>query len=325
MHRSPTVLVAALLTAGALLTGCTASGSDADTSAETDSSAASGGAAGDDAGDATTGAGRAPAAQAAEPAEGAAAPAEGAAEAPTSVTSGRVAPGAALIRTADLQVRVDDVRAAADEAGRLATGAGGSVESEERSDEGEQGAGSGSAVVVLRVPPRAFPATLSRLADLGEELTRRVGTEDVTDQVVDLETRLATQRASVARVSTLLDRAEGLGEIVKIEGELTRRTADLESLEARLAVLEERTDLSTITARFTGADRPAAAAADPGPRGFGDGLSAGWDALVEVTRGTSLALGALLPFSPLLLVAGVLLWRTRGRRGMQRLPGTAGA
>ena len=309
MHRSPTVLVAALLTTGALLAGCTGSGGDADSTDTGTSAASGGGRAADEA--ATTAGGdaqlRGPAAAA--PAPQAAAGAE--AEPPTSVASGRVAPGPALIRTADLQVRVDDVRAAADEAGRLAIGAGGSVESEERSDKGKEG----SAVVVLRVPPRAFPATLSRLADLGEELTRRVGTEDVTDQVVDLETRLATQRASVARVSTLLDRAEGLGEIVKIEGELTRRTADLESLEARLAVLEERADLSTITARFTGADRPAVAAAEPaGPRSFGDGLSAGRDALVDVTRGTGLVLGAVLPFSPLLLLAAVVLWRTRGRR-----------
>jgi hypothetical protein len=219
-----------------------------------------------------------------------------------------VSPTAALIRTGELTVRVRDVRTAADEAARLAAGAGGSVTSEERSSAGEDG----SAVVVLRIPPRTFDATLSRLSGLGEEVDRRLGTEDVTEQVVDLDSRIATQRASVARVRALLDEADDLGEVVQIEGELTRRTADLESLEARLAALEEQVDLSTITVRLHGQDAPVAAGA--GPRGFRDGLAAGWDALVTLTRAAGLTAGALLPFAPLLLVGAAVVWRSRARR-----------
>ena len=229
--------------------------------------------------------------------------------------SGRVvAPGAALVRTAELTVRVDDVRAAADEAARLATAVGGSVASDERSGAGERA----SAVVRLQVPPERFEATVGDLADLGDELDRRVGTTDVTDQVVDLESRLATQRASVARVRALLDGAEKLADVVQIEGELTRRTADLESLQARLAAVRGQVDQSTITVSLVGDD--AAGAAATGPRGFTDGLAAGWDALVAVTRAVGVTAGALLPFSPVLLVAAALVWRSR-----RRTAGPAGA
>ena len=281
MRRSP---AAAVLTA-LLLTACTGGGGDSATSAS----------------DADSGGGRASAEDVAAPAAG------GTTGEGPSLTSGRVAPAGAVIRTAELAVRVDDVRAAADEAGRLARGAGGAVESEQRGSSDEDG----TAVVVLRVPPRAFDATVDRLAALGDERSRQVGTEDVSDQVVDLDSRIATQRASVERVRALLDRARNLGEVVQVEGELTKRTADLESLEARLAALEEQVDLSTITLRLDAADGPVA----PGDAlGFGDGLRAGWDALVTVGRVLGVTAGALLPFTPLLLVAAVAVWRTRARR-----------
>lgn len=286
MRRSPVLLLAALLAALLLLPGCT-SGSDSESAAPQGASAADGGGSG--------GGGEA------EPA---------APEAPEQVVSGRVvAPGAALVRTAELTVRVDDVRAAADRAAQLAASVAGTVASEERSGRGEDA----SAVVRLRVPPAQFDGTVAQLADLGDELDRRVGTTDVTDQVVDLESRLATQRASVARVRALLEEAERLADVVQIEGELTRRTADLESLQARLAAVRGQVEQSTITLNLVGDG--AAGAAATGPRGFSDGLAAGWDALVAVTRAVGVTAGALLPFSPVLLVAAVLLWRSRRRTG----------
>ena len=291
MRRSPVLLLAAPLAAVLLLTGCT-SGADDMASTSEAAPAADGGSGG---GGGDLGAGIDPAAPAAP-------------SAPEQVVSGRVvAPGAALVRTAELTVRVDDVRAAADEARRLAAAVAGAVASEERSGTGKDA----SAVVRLQVPPERFEATVSALADLGDELDRRLGTTDVTDQVVDLESRLATQRASVARVRALLDEAEKLADVVQIEGELTRRTADLESLQARLAAVRGQVEQSTITLSLVGDG--AAGAAATGPRGFSDGLAAGWDALVAVTRAVGVTAGALLPFSPVLLLAGVLLWRSRRR------------
>lgn len=219
----------------------------------------------------------------------------------------RAAPGAAVIRTAEVVVRVDDVRAAADEAARLARAAGGVLEAERRSGSEDEA----SASLTLRVPPAAFDRTIADLARLGEEQSRQLGTEDVTDRVVDLEARLATQRASVARVRSLLDQAEALGEVVAIEGELTKRTSDLESLEARLEALSAQVDLSTITLRLDGnGTSPVAGDA----LGFGDGLRAGWAALVTGARLLAVTFGALLPFLPVALLVALLVWRSRSRR-----------
>ena len=314
MRRFPPLVpaLAALLAAAVLLAGCSGSGSE-DATSMGDSSASAGGGGepqGASAADGVTGGG-------AEESSG------GGATAPDRLgdrkvaLSSRAVPAQALILTGELVLRVEDVSAAADEAARTATAAGGHVEAEERS----RGTDDGSAVVVLRVPPRAFDATLARLAELGEELSRRRGTQDVTEEVVDLDTRIASQRASVARVRALLDRANTIGEIVQVEAELTRRTADLESLEARLAVLAEQVEHATITLRLEGEDGITSLAG--GPLGFRDGLDAGWAALVAFGRAVGVTAGALLPFTPLLLVVGGLLWR-RSRRDVGGRPASPG-
>lgn len=289
MKRSALLVLAAVLAAVLALSGCSGSSSD-------DSSTASGSAS--SASDSAGGAAVAPAA----------APEVAAGGAPAAAAPVGLA-GRSVVRTGDLDVTVGDVPKAADEARRLALAAGGTVDSDERSGTGARG----RADVLLRVPPRSFDAVLGKVAGLGEETGRSLGSEDVTDTVVDLQARLDSQRASVERVRALLDRADTLGEVVSIEGQLTKRTADLESLEARVAALRAQVDLASLTVHFV--TREGTAAVATGPRGFGDGLRGGWDALVTTARAAALVVGALLPFSPLLLllVAG-LWWRTRRPR-----------
>ncbi|MCW2616276.1 MAG: hypothetical protein JWN08_3270 [Frankiales bacterium] len=287
--------LAPLLLAALLLTGCTSRGGSDDTASSEAAAPASadGGASSDDVSSGVTSGGG----ELAAPGQADGAPPLARVGAATS----------AVVRTGSMEVVVDDVAAAADEAARLVVGAQGQVEADERASDG----GPERAVLRLRVPPAAFDATVGRLAALGEERSRRLGSEDVTEQVVDLDSRLATQRASVERVRALLAGADTLGEVVTVEAELTRRTADLESLEARLGALTARVALGTIELRLTASeDAPAAAG---GPLGFQDGLREGWDALRAVGRAVGVTAGALLPWSPVLLLAGLLVWRSRRR------------
>ena len=313
MHRSPALL--ALAVSAVLLAGCGGGdGASSDAAGMSQQAPLPGGAAAER--DSSSGAADSPGAVTSGQAAPDAASAPEATAAGPDVVAGRVGPAASVIRTGELSVVVENVRAAADEAGRILRAAGGNVEAEERG-ESER---STSAVLRLRVPPEAFDTTIAALSGLGEERNRRLGNDDVTEQVIDLDSRLSTQRASVERVRALLAEAEDLREVVAIEAELTRRIADLESLEARLTALTGQVDLATISLRLTATDAPIAAAR--GPLGFDDGLRAGWDAVVAVGRGLGLTAGALLPFSPVLAVAGYLIWRARSRRTPVAAPST---
>jgi hypothetical protein len=206
-----------------------------------------------------------------------------------------------LIYTGTLAVTVPDVAKAADAAGTVATAAGGSIAGDNRTLDADRS----QAQLTLRVPSDAFSSTMDKLATtLGTETSRSVSTQDVTQDLVDLDARLATQRASVDRVRALLAKANTVGEVVSIESELTKREADLDSLEQRKTKLSGLVALSTITLnlRAPAAPAPAPVKADSG---FLAGLKSGWQAFVSSAKVFLTVAGWLLPW---LIVIGLPAW-----------------
>ncbi|WP_328395057.1 DUF4349 domain-containing protein [Streptomyces sp. NBC_00390] len=248
-------------------------------------------------------------------------PAEGGAGREGSPKQPSAAP-AHIIRTAELAVEVKDAAKALAAARRTADGVGGRVENEttERIDETHV-----SSRVVLRVPQEHYDSVLAELAGAGKLLSRTADAKDVTDQVVDVDSRVATQRASVARVRALMQRATKLSDVVTLEGELSSRQTALESLLAQQASLKDRTTLATITLSLSETEKKDAKKDEDEP-GFLDALSGGWGALVATLRWATVVIGAVAPFAA---VAAVLyaLWRwlVRPRLPKRPVPGPAPA
>ncbi|MGW2210558.1 DUF4349 domain-containing protein [Streptomyces sp. NPDC001781] len=219
-----------------------------------------------------------------------------------------------VIRTASLEVEVRDVPGALTKARRVTEDAGGYVgeESTERDDDGSE-----RTRVVLRVPAQRYEEVLGSLQGTGKLLRRTARAQDVTDQVVDVDSRIKTQRASVARVRELMDKADRLTDVVALEGELSSREADLESLLAQQASLKDRTGLATITLSLAG--RGAHPVAGDDTPGFLDALSGGWHAFLTMLRWIALVVGAVLPFAALFALL-VLLWRRVVRPRLPRRP-----
>ena len=86
--------------------------------------------------------------------------------------------------------------------------------------------------------------------------------------MTDVDSRVRSQQRSVDRVRVLLGQAKTIGEVVQVESELSRREADLESLEAQLAKLKDVTDLATIEVTLVSPDRTPTPVEGrrPGPR-----------------------------------------------------------
>jgi len=161
------------------------------------------------------------------------------------------------------------------------------------------------------VPPEKMDAMLDRLGRLGREQSRSSSTQDVTQDVADVDARVASMQASIARVRAILSRAERIGDVVSVEGELSRPTTELESLQARQRALAGQVNYATITLRLT-ADRAAAPAPPPDRAGFVGGLRDGWHAFAATLGWVFTALGAVLPFLLLAVpVAVALLLRRR--------------
>ncbi|WP_328886370.1 DUF4349 domain-containing protein [Streptomyces sp. NBC_00316] len=221
-----------------------------------------------------------------------------------------------IIRKASLSVEVRSVPKAVAAARAAAEGAGGLVASEttERIDSTHE-----VSHLVLRVPQADYDAVLRELAGGGKLLSRTSEAKDVTDQVVDVESRIATQRASVDRVRKLMDRADKITDVVALEGELSNRQAELESLLAQQESLKDRTTLATITLDLSEPESPARGADDDDP-GFVDALAGGWHAFVTMVKWIAMAVGAAAPFLAA-AAALLLLWRlVRSRLTRRRAP-----
>jgi hypothetical protein len=219
----------------------------------------------------------------------------------------------ALIRTAEMTVQVGDVAAKARQAQDYARAAGGAVAGDDRSGAGDRR----RADLVLRVRPERLDGVLDQLGALGEEQQRSSSTEDVTEQVADVQSRVATMQASIARVRAILSRATRIGDVVAVEGELSRRTTELESLQTKQRALAGQTALATVTLHLVAKGVPVAAPpADRG--GFVGGLQKGWDAFTAAVGWVLTALGALLPFLIVLVpLALAVRWYAQRRRPAQ--------
>ncbi len=211
----------------------------------------------------------------------------------------QVEPQRSLIYTGTMSVKVDDVVTAADRAVDIAEASGGAIGADRRTLDADRS----SAQLILRVPADRFASTLDELAKLGTEESRAIQTQDVTEQLIDLDARLITQRASVERVRALLARAQNIGEVVTIESELARREAELASLEQRKEKLAGLVALSTITLNLRG---PAAPAPEEETNtGFLAGLKSGWAAFLESIRILLTVAGWLLPW---VVAVGAPIW-----------------
>lgn len=233
-------------------------------------------------------------------------------------TSGRGAPtrgrpaatDRAIAYVGALQVQVDDVRGASAAAIVQVRAAGGTLFGQET-----QLADDARSTLTFKVPPTQFERLLASLGELGEPLGQNVSAEDVTEQLVDLDARVRTARASLDRVRALLSRAGSITEIVTLEREVAAREAEVESLEARLRSLDGRVEEATLTLHLS-ADR--ADLVDEDDRGFLAGLRNGWDAFTTTLTVSATVLGAVLPFAAVaaMVAAAVVIRRRRIARAL---------
>jgi hypothetical protein len=172
----------------------------------------------------------------------------------------------------------------------------------------------------LRVPADRLADVLARLREAGEVIEDSQGSQDVTDQIVDLDARLASARATEKRLTELLQNRTGrLSDVLDVERELARVRLDIERLDAEKTNVGRRVSYATIDitiseARKSGLDGPLPLATRIRVAAL-DGLENAIDSLASVTL-FALRAG---PTLTLWAAAAALLWLIARRRGL-RIP-----
>ncbi|MGI9607602.1 MAG: DUF4349 domain-containing protein [Acidimicrobiales bacterium] len=150
--------------------------------------------------------------------------------------------GREIIFTATVSVGVDDVEAAGREATRIIEEVGGFVFGQNTT-----GGAEARSEITFKVFPDDFSEALERLGSIGELRNQSITTDDVTERVVDLESRITTQELGVERLRTAMEAATDLEDFARLEQLLLSRESDLEVMKGQLRTLRDRIDLATIT------------------------------------------------------------------------------
>ncbi len=165
----------------------------------------------------------------------------------------------------------------------------------------------------LRIPSSHFDQAMNDLSGLGTLVNRNRSSEDVTTQVIDNNTRVRSQKLSIARIQALLAQAQTLNQVISIESELSQRQADLDSLEQQQKYLADQTSLATIDL-YLSVPGKAAVIKHGSHHSFWSGLKSGLHHLGTSTAAVLDAVGTALPFGVVLAIIGYpgwLVWRRR--------------
>jgi predicted transcriptional regulator len=170
-------------------------------------------------------------------------PVSGAAEAASAANIERL-----IIRNASLEVTVKDTEAAIETLNGIVDEAGGYIveSSVYKYQENKR------ASVTLRIPAEKLDETLEQIREIATEVQREsVSGQDVTEEYVDLKSRLRYLEATEARLLEFLEDAEDTEAALAVYDKLQGIQADIERVKGRMQYLEQSAAMATVNLTIT--------------------------------------------------------------------------
>lgn len=159
--------------------------------------------------------------------------------------------------------------------------------------------------LAIRVQAEKYDALLVELAKTGKVMNQNITGRDVTEEYVDAEARLKTQRELETRLLQLLaEKTANLTAVVEVEQKLANVRENIEKTEGRMRMLKDQASFSTITLSIY---EPAILNTSSGgffyelERGFEKGLS-GFTAVI------SGLITFIVALSPILAILGLIVY-----------------
>ncbi len=98
-----------------------------------------------------------------------------------------------------------------------------------------------------RIPVARYDDFLKAVAELGVPSSQQQNAQDVTEEFVDLEARVANKRKLESRIIELLDRPDDkIQHVIEVERELARVREEIERMEGRIRFLSDQTAMTTV-------------------------------------------------------------------------------
>ena len=108
------------------------------------------------------------------------------------------------------------------------------------------------ATLRLGIPSARFEAALNQLRAIGlSVMSENAQGQDVSDQYVDLQSRLTNLEATAARVRDFLKTAKNIEDSLRISQQLSELESQIEQIKGQMRYFEGRSAYSTVTVSLT--------------------------------------------------------------------------
>jgi hypothetical protein len=155
-----------------------------------------------------------------------------------------------IIRDADLTIEVNSTNEAQQKVTSIAESHGGFVvasESKQRENV-DPAKRTVDVKLVVRVPSIQFNSALDQIQQLATHTPHRnVTGQDVTEEFIDLQARIKTQKALELQFLEIMKQANKVVDALEVQRQIADVRTEIEKLEGRKRFLENRSTLSTIT------------------------------------------------------------------------------
>ena len=162
-----------------------------------------------------------------------------------------------VIKNADLSITVDDPLESIEAISYLAESLGGHVVS---SNTYQTYANNGiripEGMISIRIPSEKLTEALDRIKEDAIEVeNENVSGEDVTDQYVDLQSRLKAKKAAEAKLLQIMNQAETTEDTLNVYSQLQVIQSDIEVLTGQINYYERSAAMSSVTVRVIATDK----------------------------------------------------------------------
>jgi hypothetical protein len=155
-----------------------------------------------------------------------------------------------IIRNANLTMEVDSTSDMQHRVASIAESQGGFVVTSEakQRENADPAKRTLDIKLVVRVPAERFGSALDAIRGLANTLKEEnVTGNDVTEEFIDLEARIRTQKALEVQFLDIMKQARKVEDALEVQRQIADVRTDIEKLEGRKRFLENRSSLSTIT------------------------------------------------------------------------------
>jgi hypothetical protein len=210
-----------------------------------------------------------------------------------------------IIRSGTMQVEVDNFGDTEGKVRQVVNGVNGYVTN---STSLLNPSGKKSGTITIRVSSDKFDALVSELSKIGKVMNQNISGKDVTEEFMDAEARLKTQRELETRLLQLLaEKTANLTAVVEVEQKLAAVRENIEKTEGRMRFLKDQAAYSTITLSVF---EPAMLNTSSGGGFFyeiGQGVKKGLSGFTSVISGI---ITIVIALSPIIVILGLIIYIT---------------